>query len=123
MSISQSLTIRQHQLFSIARLAGFRGWCYALFQSKKEKLQLIWFFAHLSVPLQHDDINHRFVDTATGHDAWFGLRVFYEGRDVGKAAEDVARFCVGCHGGGIGMVAVDSSDGDVLNGKWTMDNG
>ena len=70
-----------------------------------------------------DNIDHRTVDSAAGHDARLGLRVLYEERDVGSIAEVAAGFCIGRDGGGIGMVAANSGDGDVLNGKWTMDNG
>ena len=46
------------------------------------------------------------------HDVGLGLRFSDERRDVGAATEVAARICVGRDGGGVGVVAADSGDGD-----------
>ena len=59
-----------------------------------------------------DDIDYRTVDSTAGHDARLSLCVFHEGRNVCAVTENIARLCIGCDGGSIGMVATDSLDGD-----------
>ena len=44
--------------------------------------------------------------------AWLGLRVLHARRDVGSATKVIAGLCIGCDGGGISVVAADTSDGD-----------
>ena len=59
-----------------------------------------------------EDIDYRAADSAAGYGARRGLRILHEGRNVGSTSKIIARLCIGCDGGGIGVVIADSSDGD-----------
>jgi len=72
-----------------------------------------WIFNICIINVIRDgNIDNRIIDTAVGHDARLGLRVFHEERHVAEAAEVAAWLCVWRDGGGIGMVAADSVDGN-----------
>ena len=63
-----------------------------------------------------NDIDYRTADTTAGHDARLSLRILHARRNVSAAPEILIGLCLWRDGGCIGMVAADSSDGDVLNG-------
>ena len=62
--------------------------------------------------IRYDDVNHRTFDSTAGHYARLSFRLFHEEGHVAEAAEVAARLCIGCDGGSINLVAVDSFDGD-----------
>jgi len=66
----------------------------------------------LEKTIRDDNIDNRIIDSPVGNYARLSLCVFHEKRHVAEAAEVAAWLCIGCDGGGIGVVVADSVDGD-----------
>ena len=64
-------------------------------------------FAH-----NDNDIRYRTADSAIGHDAWLGIRLFHERRYVAPSTEDTFGLCLRCDGGGVGLVVAHTRNGD-----------
>ena len=77
------------------------------------------FFLFLQKRIIHSNNNnhingftHRLTHSPFGYYARSGIRLSDEGRNAASSAKNIARFCIGCNGGGIGMVVADSINGN-----------
>lgn len=61
---------------------------------------------------RYDHYSDRIAHPLVGYCTRFCIRILDERRDVGSGSEDVARFCLWCHGGSLSLVVADTCHGD-----------